>query len=646
MRGGIHTQLLRQAQVKLLFFSIRLFPRNQRFCQFFIAAQAVVFKADSLYTIGRHLLNQRVMAGKAVRSIQHGAAALCRAGCQVILHGRKGGQVGKRLHILHIFIKGGSVLSLTVQLPRQHVKLIAQRSKRIGRLRPSVIRSACAHRLYRSFKLRKHVFLVGFVGVQLQTKILQPDAFEALMHHLQGSGFLGHKEHSFAVPQTMGNHVGNGLALARAGGAYEHKVFTTSRGQHGRQLGGVAGHRRVYLIRLHIIIQPGGVGEPHLHGEGGALLCSNLAHNGIAQQKLLAVAQILPHQVFGEREYAQRASLHHLPSLHIADGSAHYVEDTRNIQPGVICRQVALQLRQAHGVLCFEQLQQGHVHARLLIRTPQHKAGFYRGAGKAHGQQQQGGQVRFIPHRAALAAPFEETAGNIEGVGTALLHLPAGGIVQVCQLLVQVLLGQVDSQLPLGKHGAHAIRQLCAHYLRVFTMLHLGGEVPECLRYGFDAEVKPLRQQILQGRYIGLQQRELIFTFNGRIKQGIAQGEVEQFKLPSFHTRARAGRYNLLLLAVHAVTALQRRPDNGLNTHLLPQAADIHGVKIIIVRQLLQLSNTHSTCMLKGLARHIFPTVDIGAFKHQQLALVQQVAHGRNRGTYRARQVFILQLHA
>ena len=53
--------------------------------------------------------------------------------------------------------------------------------------------------------------LGGFVAVQLQAERVEADSLDTLLHHLKGCHLLGDKEHSFALEQRIGDHVGDGL---------------------------------------------------------------------------------------------------------------------------------------------------------------------------------------------------------------------------------------------------------------------------------------------------------------------------------------------------------------------------------------------------------------------------------------------------
>ena len=85
-------------------------------------------------------------------------------------------------------------------------------------------------------QLVEHVELAAFVGVQLQAKLAQSHFAQAAIDDVQRGNFFCDKQHAFAFGQALRNQVGDGLALAGAGWANQHKVLALGRSQDGGQL--------------------------------------------------------------------------------------------------------------------------------------------------------------------------------------------------------------------------------------------------------------------------------------------------------------------------------------------------------------------------------------------------------------------------
>ena len=84
--------------------------------------------------------------------------------------------------------------------------------------------------------MRQHVQLARLVGMQFQAELAQAHFPQAPVHHVQCRDFLGNEQHPLAFGHALGNEVRDGLALAGAGRADQHKVLAFDCGHHGRQL--------------------------------------------------------------------------------------------------------------------------------------------------------------------------------------------------------------------------------------------------------------------------------------------------------------------------------------------------------------------------------------------------------------------------
>ena len=300
--------------------------------QLFLPLQAVFGAGEQGTLLRAQLAHQFEMQSEVAGFLQSlhflrasEVGGLFRAGGE-LWHIRVGG------HEVNIVEQAALIRVEVVQLPGQHIELVAQLGHGIDLFLPVLPVGSGADGLHRRLVLRQHVFLIGLVGVQLQAEFLQSHALEAVVHHLQSRGFFGHEEHGLAMRQTVRNHVRDGLALAGAGWPDEHEILAAPGGQHGRKLRGIRRKRGVHLVGLHLVVDGGGVGESHLFREDAALRGGNLAYNRVAEQVGAAVAQILPHQVFGEGESAEHAEFLHLPARLGIDGRAHDVENPGYVQ--------------------------------------------------------------------------------------------------------------------------------------------------------------------------------------------------------------------------------------------------------------------------------------------------------------------------
>ena len=75
-----------------------------------------------------------------------------------------------------------------------------------------------------ALQLLQQVALGHLVGVHLQAEGVEADFRQTFLHHLQGCHLLGYEKHTAVVVQGVGDHVGDGLALAGAGRAVKDEA--------------------------------------------------------------------------------------------------------------------------------------------------------------------------------------------------------------------------------------------------------------------------------------------------------------------------------------------------------------------------------------------------------------------------------------
>ena len=118
---------------------------------------------------------------------------------------------------------GEAVGVFAVQRIDQSVERLAQLAQPLGLARP-VIGGALGADGQRFAELLENVSLFRLRGMQFQAERTQPDAGKAPVHHFERRHFFRDEQHCLAFGQAVRDQVGDGLALAGAGRAFEHQV--------------------------------------------------------------------------------------------------------------------------------------------------------------------------------------------------------------------------------------------------------------------------------------------------------------------------------------------------------------------------------------------------------------------------------------
>ena len=378
-------------------------------------------------------------------------------------------------------------------------------------------------------QLVQHVKLAALVGMQFQAKLAQSHFAQAAVHHVQRSNFFCHKQHPLAFGQALRNQVGNGLALAGAGRANQHKVLAPRRRHDGRQLRRIGRQRAEHLLGWVLPVQLPRLRERNAGAKRRARRVNQVRHHRRLAQVIGAFGQILPHQVLGKREHRQHHVFAHLPAAHVADGSAHTRPDAGNVQPGLVLRQVFQWHAQVHLKVLAQHFHQRGVKARALFVGLQREARAGAFALQRDGQQDErrlGAHVGLVGPR-----PGQKTQRNEQGIGTAFLQRVARTPVQLHQPQVQLLAVQPHKHFaPLQCLGS-------VRALQVFQAARLV--------QGLAARVLPVHQQgagqqfqglalgqrIFQRRRSHLQQQRPLALLE--VEQRIAQRQVQQLSLPA-----------------------------------------------------------------------------------------------------------------
>ena len=71
----------------------------------------------------------------------------------------------------------------------------------------------------------EHLIFVGFVGVQLQAEVAEPDVLQSAVHDGKSRHFLRDEKHPASAHDVVGDDVGDGLRLARTGRSVQDETL-------------------------------------------------------------------------------------------------------------------------------------------------------------------------------------------------------------------------------------------------------------------------------------------------------------------------------------------------------------------------------------------------------------------------------------
>ncbi len=126
---------------------------------------------------------------------------------------------------------------------------------------------------------------------------------EAGTHHVEGGLFLGDEEHLPPFGEAVGDDVGDGLGLARAGRPLKDEGAAAGRPPDGFELGTVHGQRQSgadLVLRDDV-----GLGHGVLERVGGRL--DQVLDDGVGQELLPVLGQVAPHFQGGELQQRDTA---------------------------------------------------------------------------------------------------------------------------------------------------------------------------------------------------------------------------------------------------------------------------------------------------------------------------------------------------
>ncbi len=299
-------------------------------------------------------------------------------------------------------------------------------------------------------QLLQHIFLFGFIGVELQAEGGDSNGVQTLLDDLQGSHFLCHKKYGLSFCQGIGDQGGDGLGISRAGRPVEDKTLPACCCPDGVELGGVCAKRQKHVVLRNGFFQRHGLRVP------ADLSLHQTADNLILYQLMGAVAHVVPHDKLGEGENAQIGGLQHVPSLLCHDGFTHHRKYLAGVDAVFVLGQ-GIQAADLDAEILAEFFQQGDVHLGIIVPKTDHIAPVSASAHQLHGQKDQGRVAGFcaagclIPAQQAQVKEFA-LPKLFFGDGNAAFSFPhfyflphfAG---RICQL---VLVHLLPLNLPAG----------------------------------------------------------------------------------------------------------------------------------------------------------------------------------------------------
>ena len=197
-------------------------------------------------------------------------------------------------------LKHGKAVGIRVmQRIDQPIERLPQLRQPVGFTRP-VIGGALAAEGQRVAKLLQHAGLAGLGRMQFQAKRAKPDAGQAAVHHFKCGHLFGHEQHRLALGQAVRNQVGDGLALAGAGRAFEHQIASGIDRANRLELRRIRQHRRQDVLRAVRCIQMVKLACRAFAGKRFTGVVDQVFDDAVLLELLGAVLQVFPHQVLGE----------------------------------------------------------------------------------------------------------------------------------------------------------------------------------------------------------------------------------------------------------------------------------------------------------------------------------------------------------
>ena len=397
--------------------------------------------------------------------------------------------------------------------------------------------------LPRFLELCQHVELSGFTGVQFQAKLPQTDFAQAPIHHVEGCDLFGDEEHAPALGQALRDQVRDGLALAGARWPDQHEVFATHGRHYGAKLRRVGRQGAKALLGSEFDIEPLRAWKRHASGVALARCIDEVSNHRVLAQLIGAFAQVLPHQVLGEREHRQYHVLAHLPALDVLNSVGNRFPDGGDVEAGFVLGQLAFGDAEVELEVLAQHLDQRRIETRLVVVQAEGEAG-----PRALAVQRDRHQHEGCPASPGLivARPGQKTHRQIERIGAALLQRRACRAVQLDQPDLQVFLRHGDEHLASLQSVERMLApQVFALALFVDRSIARVGTVHQFWPRQQPQRL-PSRQQVFKRARVGCLQHERLFAVL-EVEQVVAQRQVQQLALPACEPVLRVERGRIRL---------------------------------------------------------------------------------------------------
>ena len=162
------------------------------------------------------------------------------------------------------------------------------------------------------------------MAVERENERIEADIGEAVLNDFQRSRLLGDKEDGLAITKQLGDDVGDGLRLPRAGRAVHHEAVALPGGDEASALGGVGIEyarqvfRRVSVVESLLRLRS----EGHGFKLGAGWSFRQEPDHGVGGDGVLVYPKVAIDHLLLERESAEHGSLINSPARPI-NGVAH-----------------------------------------------------------------------------------------------------------------------------------------------------------------------------------------------------------------------------------------------------------------------------------------------------------------------------------
>ena len=255
----------------------------------------------------------------------------------------------------------------------------------------------------------QHHVLVGFVGVQFQTEVAEPDVLQSAVDDGQRRHLFRDEQNSPSAHYVVCYDVGYRLRFARAGRSVQHETLGKAVVNRG-VLRAVGGNGQEHSFLAYVRFVAAAVREVESVLGQFQPVVDEGAHDGMFAEAVALVSDVVPEQIVAEGQTCEEYVSEHVPALE----PDRFALDARKH------REHSLRRGQVRGS------EPAHIEVELLIQKFQQRAvdpevvrvDFYGidGSGDAlfaygHGIEEEGGVLVFA---GVLFLPFEKSRREVE----------------------------------------------------------------------------------------------------------------------------------------------------------------------------------------------------------------------------------------